>query len=105
MKPDPDQVVNLYNVNNESLKSILNNHFNSAPIARTRHDTSNAPANVPLANNPPVNIEFDDDSSDDCEMIGLFVPRPLESTPEGLIKKEEDDISNDKPFMTTVSCI
>lgn len=43
-----------------------------------------------------------EDSSDDCEMIGETVPLPLASTSHGLIKRDGDPISNEKPFIQTV---
>lgn len=46
------------------------------------------------------------DDSDDCIIINdlsFDMPRPLLSTSEGLVKQENDAVSHDKPFMTTVS--
>lgn len=47
------------------------------------------------------NANIHDD--DECEMIGESVPRPLVSTMEGLLKRENDSITNSKPFIVTVS--
>lgn len=85
----------LYNVNNGSLGHILSSTLNSASNSSIRHDANIAQANV----------DFDDDSSDDCEMMGGIIPLPLASTSEGLIKRDNDKISNNKPFITTVSCM
>lgn len=44
-----------------------------------------------------------DDSEDDCVLIGTSVPNPLPSTREGLVKREQDVLSGDTPFINTVS--
>lgn len=45
-----------------------------------------------------------DDCLDDCSIIGEDnqVPRPLQSTTDDLIKRDNDIISGDKPFTQTV---
>lgn len=95
MKQEPEPIFSLYNLNTGSLEDVFSNTLNSAsnPCPSDRHES---PTNE--------NIEFDDDFSEDCEMIGDTVPRPLASTSEGLIKIEGDIISNDKPFITSVYC-
>lgn len=83
VKREPEPIFSLYNVNTGSLEDLFSNTSNSVLDANVppgyRNDNNNAPANV--------NIGFDDDFSDDCEMIGDTVPLPLASTSEGLIKK------------------
>lgn len=80
-------------MNTGSLEDILSNDLNLALSTGPSRDNEYSPA------------EFDDDSDNDCVMIGQIVPVPLNSTTEGLIKKDEDPISDDKPYITTVSCI
>lgn len=38
------------------------------------------------------------DYDSDVEIIGQTIPRPLDSTSEGLVKKDNDPISENKPF-------
>lgn len=80
VKRESEPIFSLYNVNTGSLEDIF--------------------SKTPGRTNSPENI--DDDGSEDCEMIGEIVPLPLESTSDGLIKKDGDPISNDKPFITSV---
>lgn len=42
------------------------------------------------------------DEDDDCVLIGEEVPRPLQSTRDGLVKCQDDPISMNKPFITMV---
>lgn len=50
-----------------------------------------------------MNLDMNDDSNDDCMMIGDSVPLPLDSTEDDLTKQDDDPISNDIPFTNTVS--
>lgn len=47
-------------------------------------------------------VENEEDDNSDCILVGETVPSPLASTCEGLIKRENDPISADKPFIETV---
>lgn len=103
---EPEPIFSLYNVNTGSLGDILNNTLNSSHNSSSSPGTNasdNAIGSVSSAN---VNTQdFSDDSSDDCVMIGQSIPLPLNSTSEGLIKRDNDKISNDIPFITTVCCM
>lgn len=54
---------------------------------------------------PPSGSADNNPKDSDCIIIGnpTVMPRPRFTTSEGLFKKENDEISHDKPFMTTVS--
>lgn len=39
---------------------------------------------------------------DDCILLGENVPLPLQSTRDGLVKRENDVLSGNKPFILTV---
>lgn len=80
VKPEPDPIFSLFNANIGSLDDVFNSTLDSTSASATTAD--------------------DDDS--DVEMIGQIVPRPLDSTAEGLVKKDNDPISESKPFNTAV---
>lgn len=52
-----------------------------------------------------VAVDVADDVSEDCMILGdpdAKLPKPLKSTEEGLVKREMDVISGNKPFTETV---
>lgn len=69
---------------------IFNTSTSAIESSSSRHDLNDSTANI--------SIERDDD----CIVMPQIVPRPLDSTFEGLIKQNDDTISNDMPFITTV---
>lgn len=80
VKPEPNPIFSLFNANVGSLDDVFNSTLDSTSTSATTGD--------------------DDDS--DVEMIGETVPRPLDSTSEGLVKKDNDPIPENKPFNTAV---
>lgn len=76
IKLENEPVFSLYQENSKSIEEVLNNSLGSS------HD--------------------EDLDEDDCVMLGTNVPRPLISTSEGLVKHQDDAISGDMPYITTV---
>lgn len=108
VKQETEPVFSLYNINSGSFEDLFNNTLISSLNLSSSAGSSAGPSASPSAgshhdNNSQTNAS-DSDSSEDCEMIGETVPRPLDSTAEGLIKRDGDPISNDKPFITSVCC-
>lgn len=60
------------------------------------------PAEARIEENRARNSDNDDGSSDGCGFLSDFVPFPLSSTCEGLIKYKNDSISGDISFIITV---
>lgn len=92
VKNEAEPVYNMFHANYQSFGNILPNVTDSA---------SNM--DVPDSINDASNLGLAED--DDCLIIGSNVPVPLQSTSEGLTKREDDSISKDMPFITTVSIL
>lgn len=99
MKQEPEPVFSVYNVNTESLENIFSNTLNSSTSSAVSHHDIDK-----LLDESPANTN-DHVDDDDCEVIGEIIPLPLKSTSEGLIKKDDDPLSADKSFITTVRCL
>lgn len=88
-------------MNVASLGDLLSNTLNAASTSSVRTGDNDSSAIIATGHE-----DDGEDSSDDCEMIGETVPPPLASTPwstsQGLIKRDGDPISNEKPFIQTV---
>lgn len=97
IKYEAEPVFNMYHTNNQSFENI----FNTPDSALKAELPCNASHNVSLnVNNKQPDLEEDDD----CVMIiESSIPVPLRSTQEGLTKREADPISNEIPYITTVS--
>lgn len=72
------------------------------PANRTNSRELSRIIDVPLESASESATEID---LDDCLIVGetSVFPTPFPSTNEGLVKRETDIISNDKPFNETVS--
>lgn len=81
VKLEDEPIFSLFHANAGSLKEVLNNTRKSAPNM-----------------NMNINVRRDDD----CIIIGANVPLPLPSTSEGLIKYQNDPISDSIPYIRTV---
>lgn len=68
------------------------------PANRTNSRELSRIIDVPLESDTEIDL-------DDCLIVGetSVFPMPFPSTNEGLVKRETDIISNDKPFNETVS--
>lgn len=103
--PDPASGIN---VHSDVYSSLDSNVLISVPVANS--DNVNLGTVPNLINDSNKNDGAnDEDSSDDCEMIGENVPRPFASTsegiPGGIIKCENDPITDNTPFFISVCII
>lgn len=96
MKRESEPIFSVYNENTVSLEGIFSGMESGSGLNRDEIDpTSNAGIGLSTEQDDASDSSSDDD---DCMMVGDFIPQPLRSTAEGLIKKEDDPISNDIPF-------
>lgn len=80
VKNEPQSIFSLYRENSRSFDESLHNALS--------HTT---------------NIVSNDESNDDCVIVGDDVPGPLQTTSDDLTKRDGDTISNDVPYTNTVS--
>lgn len=90
--PDPNETLSV-KLEDEPIFS----HFraNSTSLAEIFNETLDSLSNM------DNDANSNDSSDEDCIIIGSNVPVPLPSTSEGLIKYQDDPIS-DKPYITFV---
>lgn len=84
-KPEAEPVFNYFSSANVSVQQFLENNFQIGETNAIAETSS-------LASN-----------DDDCVLLGETVPAPLPSTLDGLAKQQNDPISGNKPFNSSVS--
>lgn len=87
VKLEDEPIFSLFHANSGSLEEVLNNTLESATNMNMNMNNNDSP---------------DESSDEDCIIIGPNVPLPLPSTSEGLIKHQDDPISDSMPYITTV---
>lgn len=89
---------NSENIKNEAVPIFSMFHSNQASLSDTLDDVSSNVNNTSDFGLAEAKAEDDDD----CVIMGSNVPIPLNSTTEGLTKRDDDPISHDIPFIITV---
>lgn len=107
MKRETEPIFSVYAENALSLTLSLENVFsNIASGSGLSRVENNSAANENIGSNiEHGNASESSSDDDDCVMIGENIPLPLRSTAEGLIKQQDDPISNDIPYITSVCYI
>lgn len=83
VKLEDEPIFSLFRANSTSLEEIFNETLDSVSNMDDDANSNNS-------------------SEEDCIIIGSNVPLPLPSTSEGLIKHQDDPISDSMPYITTV---
>lgn len=89
----------MFHSNNSSFENILSDTPESA--SNQASNTDDVSLNVNNTSDPGL-AEAKAEDDEDCVIMGSNVPIPLNSTTEGLTKRDDDPISHDIPFITTV---